>query len=144
MEPSTKRLSHHRRTISALPAVQLALAISARLWLLTWLMLPLSQMIAWIRERAKFLGLAGAFCFIAGLAIAGPSGVLAWSENLRLRDQRSAQLAVLEQERATLEHRVILLDPNSADPDLVNELIRENLNVVHPDEVVVTLAPPGE
>ena len=101
-------------------------------------------MIAWIRERAKFLGLAGASCFIAGLAIAGPSGVLAWSENLRLRDQRAAQLAVLEEERATLEHRVILLDPNSADPDLVNELIRENLNVVHPDEVVVTLAPPGE
>ena len=40
-----------------------------------------------------------------------------------------------------LRHRVALLDPDQADPDLVTELIRENLNVVHPDEVIINLDP---
>ena len=35
---------------------------------------------------------------MGGLAIAGPSGLLAWSENLRLLDQREAQLAKLQAE----------------------------------------------
>ena len=35
--------------------------------------------------------------------------------------------------------QVDALNPNSADPDLVGELIRKNLNVVHPDEVVILL-----
>lgn len=38
-----------------------------------------------------------------------------------------------------LRHRVALLNPDQADPDLVTELIRKNLNVVHPDEVVINL-----
>lgn len=77
--------------------------------------------------------------FLGGLGIAGPSGLLAWSENLRLLDQRTAQIAALEEERAELKNRVALLDPNSADPDLVGELLRSNLNFVHPDEVVITI-----
>ena len=32
-----------------------------------------------------------------------------------------------------------LLDPNHADPDMVGELLRSQLNVVHPDEVVIKL-----
>ena len=79
---------------------------------------------------------------IGGLAIAGPSGLLAWSENLRLLDQRNAQLAELRHERNELDRLVKGLDPDRADPDLVGELIRENLNVIHPDEVVITLEPP--
>lgn len=76
---------------------------------------------------------------MGGLAIAGPSGLLAWSENLRLLDQRKAQLAVLEHDRAALENKVELLDPESADPDLVGELLRSQLNVVHTNEVVIQL-----
>ena len=76
---------------------------------------------------------------MGGLAIAGPSGLLAWSENLRLLDERQHQIVSLEQQRAELKNRVALLDPNRADPDLVGELLRGNLNFVHPDEVVITL-----
>ncbi|MAM38906.1 MAG: septum formation initiator [Erythrobacter sp.] len=76
---------------------------------------------------------------IGGLAIAGPSGLLAWSENLRLLDQRKAQLAALEKDRAALENKVALLHPDHADPDMVGELLRSQLNVVHPDEVVIKL-----
>ncbi|WP_345719562.1 FtsB family cell division protein [Qipengyuania qiaonensis] len=76
---------------------------------------------------------------MGGLAIAGPSGLLAWSENLRLLDQREAQLAELEAERSALKNRVALLNPDAADPDMVGELLRSQLNVVHPDEVVIKL-----
>jgi hypothetical protein len=31
------------------------------------------------------------------------------------------------------------LDPRHADPDLAGELLRSNLNVVHPDEMVMLL-----
>ena len=76
---------------------------------------------------------------LGGLAIAGPSGLLSWSENLRLLDQREAQLAALQEERAALENKVALLHPDHADPDMVGELLRSQLNVVHPDEVVIKL-----
>lgn len=76
---------------------------------------------------------------MAGLAIAGPSGLFAWSENLRLRDARESRLAKLEVERDHLSNRVQLLDPANADPDLAGELVRSQMGVVHPDEVVVKL-----
>ena len=76
---------------------------------------------------------------VGGLGIAGPSGLLAWSENLRLLDQRKVQLAAVQKEKAALENKVALLDPDHADPDMVGELLRSQLNVVHPDEVVIKL-----
>ena len=76
---------------------------------------------------------------MGGVAIAGPSGLLAWSENLRLLDQRQAQLAEIEKERKALKNRVALLHNDHADPDMVGELLRSQLNVVHPDEVVIKL-----
>ena len=76
---------------------------------------------------------------MGGFAIAGPSGLLAWSENLRLLDEREAQLAKLQSERDTLANKVALLNPDHADPDMVGELLRSQLNVVHPDEVVISL-----
>lgn len=92
-------------------------------------------------QRAKVMQHAAlaALLVMGGLAIAGPSGLLAWSENLRLLDQREAQLAQLEAEREALENRVALLHPDHADPDMVGELLRSQLNVVHPDEVVIKL-----
>lgn len=76
---------------------------------------------------------------LAGLSIAGPSGLLAWSENSRLLEQRNAQVIALVEERDRLQNLVDLLNPESADPDLVSELLRQNQNMVHPDEVVLTL-----
>lgn len=80
-----------------------------------------------------------ALLVLGGLALAGPSGFLAWSENLRLLDQRQAQLAELQKDRTALENKVALLHPDHADPDMVGELLRSQLNVVHPDEVVVKI-----
>ncbi len=76
---------------------------------------------------------------IAGYAILGPTGILAWGEYRTALDERGTQLASLEADRDALKNRVKLLDPAGADPDLTGELIRKELNVAHPDEIVVPL-----
>lgn len=91
------------------------------------------------KARLSQHGALAALLLMGGIAIAGPSGLLAWSENLRLLDHREAQLAKLEKERKALANRVALLNQDHADPDMVGELLRSQLNVVHPDEVVVRL-----
>lgn len=72
-------------------------------------------------------------------AIAGPTGLLAWAENSEVLSERQANIAMLTEKRDALKNRVDLLDPNGADPDLVGELVRKDLGVIHPDEIVVTL-----
>ncbi|KEO91480.1 septum formation initiator [Erythrobacter longus] len=72
-------------------------------------------------------------------AIAGPTGLLAWAENSEVLAEREARIAMLSDKRDALKNRVDLLDPNGADPDLVGELVRKDLGVIHPDEIVVTL-----
>lgn len=79
---------------------------------------------------------------LGGLAILGPSGLLAWGDNLRLLDQRRAQIAKLTDERDELRMQVDALNPKHADADYAGELIREKLNVMHPDEVVIILDEP--
>lgn len=76
---------------------------------------------------------------MGGFALVGPSGVLAWSENLRQLDQRKTQIVQLTAERDQLRNRVDLLNPRHADADLAGELLRSNLNVAHPDEMVMLL-----
>ena len=75
----------------------------------------------------------------AGHAVAGPNGLLAWGGYHRALNDRKAELAQLEQERAQLRHRSALLDPRKADPDMADELVRKDLGLVRPDEVIVPL-----
>lgn len=72
-------------------------------------------------------------------AIAGPTGLLAWAENAEALEARQARIAVLTERRDALKNRVELLDPDGADPDLISELVRQDLGVIHPDEIVITL-----
>jgi cell division protein FtsB len=75
----------------------------------------------------------------AGHAIAGPNGVLAWNGYNRALKEREAELALLEQQTAQLRHHSTLLDPRRADPDMADELVRKNLGLVRPDEVIIPL-----
>ena len=75
----------------------------------------------------------------AGHAIAGPNGILAWGSYHRALLQRQSELANIERERAQLKHRSDLLDPRKADPDMADELVRKDLGLVRPDEVIVPL-----
>lgn len=71
------------------------------------------------------------------LIIIGPTGALAYYEYHKKIDTVEAELAQLKEDKAALKNRVELLSPDHADPDLVDELLRRNLNVAHPDDLVV-------
>lgn len=104
----------------------------------------MTRMTSWL-HRGAGRGGAGqglallALLLMAGFAILGPTGLLAWGDLDQALQDREAQIVALEQEQARLENRVAHLDPEGADPDLVGELLRERLNVVHPDEVILTI-----
>ena len=75
----------------------------------------------------------------AGHAIAGPNGILAWGGYHRALNERKAELVSIERERARMRHRSALLDPRKADPDMADELVRKDLGLVRPDEVIIPL-----
>jgi cell division protein FtsB len=77
--------------------------------------------------------------FFGGYALLGPNGVLAYGDYKRQLAQREREFAQLDHARAELRNRVELLDPARANPDMVDELVRRNLGVAHPDEVIVPL-----
>jgi cell division protein FtsB len=77
--------------------------------------------------------------YFLGAAVAGENGVLAWGDYRRAKAERGTELARLEAERARLAHRSQLLDPRNTDPDLADELVRSNLGLVRPDEVIIPL-----
>lgn len=76
---------------------------------------------------------------MGGWVLFGPSGLLAWSENNHLLVERQKELAQLTAQRNDLKNRVALVDPSHVDPDMAGQLLRSNLNVVHPDEVVLII-----
>jgi cell division protein FtsB len=76
---------------------------------------------------------------LSGIAIVGPSGMLAWGENRRMLEAHHQEIVKLIAERDHLRNRNRLLDPRHVDPDLAGELVRAKLNVVHPDEMVLLL-----
>lgn len=91
------------------------------------------------REQVRQGTALALLLLLTGFAIAGPTGLLAWSENLAALEAREARVAALTEKRDALKNRVELLDPEGADPDLAGELLRRNLGVLHADEVMITL-----
>jgi cell division protein FtsB len=75
----------------------------------------------------------------AAHAVAGPNGLLAWGGYHRALKERKAELAQLQRDKAQLRHHSALLDPRKADPDMADELVRKDLGLVRPDEVIVPL-----
>ena len=76
---------------------------------------------------------------LAGHAVAGPNGLLAWGGYHRDLQAKQAELAKLDAVRAQLRHRSALLDPRKADPDMADELVRRDLGLVRADEVILPL-----
>ena len=77
--------------------------------------------------------------FFGGYALFGSNGVLAWGQYSKKLEARRADLVAVEREKALLANRVALLDPRHANPDMVDELVRRDLGVAHPDELIVPL-----
>ena len=76
---------------------------------------------------------------IASYALLGPTGIIAWTDYRAALSERKVELADLKKERDALRNQQLLLDRDNVDPDLASELMRKELNVVAPDEVVVPL-----
>ncbi|HEY0446412.1 MAG TPA: septum formation initiator family protein [Allosphingosinicella sp.] len=72
-------------------------------------------------------------------ALVGSNGILSWGDYRRLKADRTVELALLNEEKARLAHRADLLDPANADPDLADEMIRSELGLVRPDEVIIPI-----
>ena len=89
--------------------------------------------------RLKRAVALAALLLLTGFAVAGPTGLLAWSENASALEAREAEIAKLTAKRDALRNRVSLLDPDAADPDLASQLVRDQLGVMREDEVVITL-----
>ena len=94
------------------------------------------------REKLTRFGALGFLLLLAGLALAGPYGLLSWGESMAVLDQRQDRIAALRAERDELQNLVTQLDPDHVDPDLATELVRRNLNVAHEDEYVLELEKP--
>ncbi len=78
--------------------------------------------------------------FFAYHAVMGPNGVLALKDVKVEVAARNVELAALEKRRAVLQNHVVLLaGKKGADPDMVEELLRKQLNVARPDEIIVPL-----
>jgi cell division protein FtsB len=90
-------------------------------------LLNLAQSVAW---RALALTVIGFF---------GANGVLAWGDYSQRLEMKTVELASLTTEKAQLANRVALLNPNRANPDMVDELVRRELGLAQSDEVIIPL-----
>jgi cell division protein FtsB len=77
--------------------------------------------------------------FFAAYALFGANGVLAWGDYSARLKLRQGELAQLKVDQGQLAHRVALLNPNNANPDMVDELVRRELGLARPDEVIIPL-----
>lgn len=91
-------------------------------------------------RRAAFPALALAvMAFFGTYAVVGSNGALAYGDYQRMLARQQEHLAQLKRQQAVLANRVELLDPKKVDPDMADEQVRKNLNVVNPNEVVIPL-----
>lgn len=77
--------------------------------------------------------------YFAFHAISGNTGLLAWQGYKSERLAAERQAAEVHNDKLALIHEVKLLDPAHVDPDYADELVRRNLGVVRPDEIIVPL-----
>lgn len=93
-----------------------------------------------IRQRARvivgpILGISLVVYFAYHL-VQGDRGLIAWLRLTQEINEAHATLAGVEAQRLPLEHRVSLMRTH-IDPDLLDETVRADLNLVGPNEVVI-------
>ena len=94
-----------------------------------------------MRRRARFLvgpllGLALTSYFVYH-TIEGDRGLRAWREINQQLHVANDQLATVAAERDALEHKVDGLNPNHVDPDLLDQQIRQQLDLVSPGDIIL-------
>ncbi len=94
-----------------------------------------------MRRRARFLvgpllGLALTSYFVYH-TIEGDRGLRAWRDINQQLHVANDQLATVAAERDALEHKVDGLNPNHVDPDLLDQQIRQQLDLVSPGDIIL-------
>src|ERR1700744_576247 len=75
--------------------------------------------------------------YFGSYAIWGERGLFALEKTQAQLGVRQEQLAEIEDQRSRLAHRIQLMEPGNADPDLVEELARGQLMDGAPNQVAV-------
>ena len=75
--------------------------------------------------------------YFAYHAFAGDQGLGHWSDMQQTLDDRQHELAELEAANEQLRTDIARLTPGAVDPDLIEELAREDLGFAYPDEIIV-------
>ena len=94
------------------------------------------------RDRREYWPVIAAGLALAGIVswlLFGTTGVFAWNDYNRALGARTAELAQLKADQARLRNHLRLLNPRHVDPDMMDEAVRQELNLLHPDEVVIPL-----
>jgi cell division protein FtsB len=82
--------------------------------------------------------------YFAFHAVDGPTGYNAWRDYRVQHAKLDAAVASSKEQKVALQRQLALLNPRAVNPDLADELVRRNLDLIRPDEVVVPLpAEPG-
>lgn len=94
-----------------------------------------------IRDRARHvvgpvLGLC-AIGYFAYHVVHGDRGLIAWWNIKQRVAAAEGVLAAVREQRERLEHRVQLMEPDSLDPDLLEERARLMLNYGYPNDIVI-------
>ena len=80
---------------------------------------------------------ASAIAYFGYYTVCGTRGLLALTDTRARLSIEQQRLASLTEDRKRLEHRIALLKPGSVDPDLVEELARQQLLGSTPGQIAV-------
>lgn len=84
---------------------------------------------------------AAAMCvltaYFAYHAFAGDQGLGHWSDMQSKLEDRHNELSEIRQANGQLRVDIARLTPGTVDPDLVEQLAREDLGLVYPDEIII-------
>ena len=93
------------------------------------------------RARARFvIGPVLGVCAVGYFTfhvVQGDRGLLAWWKIKQRVATAKQSLEVSQAQRQAMEHRVRLLEPESLDPDMLEERARLMLNYGHVDDIVI-------
>ena len=102
-------------------------------------MLVMPYIRRWTKAIRLPLLLAFLSAYFAFHLVNGDRGIRAWVQITNDLGRAEQTLDRVAAERARMEHRVGLLDPESLDPDMIDEQARRLLNFGHPDDKVIIL-----
>ena len=91
-----------------------------------------------LRQRLTVPAIAvGLVAYFAFHALNGELGLVGKARIEHRYAELEKELAVVRGEREELLRRVMLLRPESLDPDMIDERARASLNLVHPQELAI-------